>query len=300
MKLLYFNRKLNFGDALNRYIFNFYIPELLDEDESVVLLGIGTILGLIKPKEECRKIFVFSSGYGYGSMPEIDQRYDFICIRGPLTAKALGISPNLAITDGAVLLKGMPLKKQKKEYKWSFIPHMQSETQFMDWETIVKRAGGHYISPVNEPEFVVEEILKSKLIVAEAMHGAIVADTLRVPWIPARTNTYINSFKWKDWLSGIDLPYNPLDFPPVYSSEGIKSAIEKKLGSLPWLFPVKLLSNIYYFYQKHYIEKIIIKKFHKLYTIKTYLSDDDILDKRYQELIDKLTILKQKPGISHR
>lgn len=294
MKLLYFTRKLNFGDALNKYIFNFYIPELLDEDESIVLLGIGTILGLIKPKEECKKIFVFSSGYGYGAIPEIDQRYDFICIRGPLTAKALGISQDLAITDGAVLLKGMPLEKQKKAYKWSFIPHMESEKQFSDWERIIKSAGGHYISPANEPEFVIEEILKSELIVAEAMHGAIVADTLRIPWIAARTNTYINSFKWNDWLSGIDLPYNPIDFPPVYSSDRIKSIFKKKLGSLHWQFPVKLLSSVYYFYQKHFRERIITKKFQKIYTFKTYLSDDDILDKRYKELKDKLKILKQK------
>ena len=41
------------------------------------------------------------------------------------------------------------------------------------------------------------------------MHGAIVADALRVPWIPVATNSTILSFKWQDWCSSIGVEYKP-------------------------------------------------------------------------------------------
>jgi len=41
------------------------------------------------------------------------------------------------------------------------------------------------------------------------MHGAIVADALRVPWLPVCCNDDILAFKWQDWLSTLKLPYEP-------------------------------------------------------------------------------------------
>jgi succinoglycan biosynthesis protein ExoV len=39
------------------------------------------------------------------------------------------------------------------------------------------------------------------------MHGAILADTLRVPWIPVITSPIINVFKWRDWTMSLGLDY---------------------------------------------------------------------------------------------
>ena len=41
------------------------------------------------------------------------------------------------------------------------------------------------------------------------MHGAIVADALRVPWIPVHTDTNILSFKWQDWCLSTGVEYVP-------------------------------------------------------------------------------------------
>jgi succinoglycan biosynthesis protein ExoV len=59
-------------------------------------------------------------------------------------------------------------------------------------------------------------------VVTEAMHGAIVADTLRIPWIPVVCSPEIATFKWRDWTASLDLPYRPIAIPPSSAFEALK------------------------------------------------------------------------------
>ena len=43
------------------------------------------------------------------------------------------------------------------------------------------------------------------MLLSEAMHGAIVADTLRVPWIALRPLVPVHHAKWHDWAATLDL-----------------------------------------------------------------------------------------------
>jgi len=53
------------------------------------------------------------------------------------------------------------------------------------------------------------------VLIAEAMHGAIVADALRVPWIPVRSSDSVLAFKWRDWCASLNLTYSPHAIIPV-------------------------------------------------------------------------------------
>ena len=55
----------------------------------------------------------------------------------------------------------------------------------------------------------------ARLALTEAMHGAIVADTFRVPFVPLVSSREISSFKWMDWALRMDIPYRPIRLPPV-------------------------------------------------------------------------------------
>jgi succinoglycan biosynthesis protein ExoV len=62
------------------------------------------------------------------------------------------------------------------------------------------------------------------------MHGAIVADALRVPWVPIVTSPRILKLKWQDWCSSVNLPYQPDHLYPLIPGyprygRGIQSAI---------------------------------------------------------------------------
>ena len=77
------------------------------------------------------------------------------------------------------------------------------------WENVCKELGFGYIDPRWTVEEVLSAISQTEVLLCEAMHGAIVADALRVPWIPVVTNSTILSFKWQDWCSSIGVEYKP-------------------------------------------------------------------------------------------
>jgi succinoglycan biosynthesis protein ExoV len=52
---------------------------------------------------------------------------------------------------------------------------------------------------------VLGEMAGCSLIVSEAMHGVIVADALRIPWIALTPLAAVHGPKWGDWGAAMDL-----------------------------------------------------------------------------------------------
>ena len=103
MKLYYYQDAAgNFGDDLNPWLWYGMAPELFDQDDSSLLVGIGTLINNKVPAQP-RKL-VFGSGVGYNGAPQVDANWKFYCVRGPLSAHTLGLDPSLALTDPAVYL----------------------------------------------------------------------------------------------------------------------------------------------------------------------------------------------------
>lgn len=203
MRLIYHEGK-NFGDALNPIIFNKLLPNFFTDKGNYEFLGIGSILGLKKPQPETKKMIVFSSGFGnfdtstYGKIPEknVLKKYDFRCVRGPLTAKVLSLPEKTAVCDGAILLPHViPPIHANKQYKYSYMPHHGSLTFYPEWKELLQSIDINLIDPRENVSFVLEEIQKSDILISEAMHGAIIADAYRIPWIPIKTNKTIIELK---------------------------------------------------------------------------------------------------------
>ena len=213
MKLYYYHdANGNFGDDLNPWLWSRLIPDLLDESCEVLFVGIGTLLDRRIPIGP-RKI-VFGSGAGYGPAPLIDQSWNFYSVRGPLSASRLGLPEALAITDPAVLVRDFLAGAGADRHRVSFMPHHVSrlllETQGYSMQAILETDGLKYIDPCREVDAVLLDIAASDLLITEAMHGAIVADALRVPWIPVQLLDHILDFKWQDWCSSLGLAYRPI------------------------------------------------------------------------------------------
>lgn len=207
-RLYYFrSAKSNFGDELNPWMWPRLLPGLLDDCNDELFLGIGTILNNSVPRVP-RKI-VFGSGYGYGEPPKIEPgKWRIHCVRGPLTANALGLPAALAICDPAILLRRMHWPPVDKTYPVSFIPHWESIDRG-HWQLACAEAGIHLIDPTSPVEQVVAELRASDLVIAEAMHGAIAADALRIPWIPVQPQLRMHSPKWQDWCASVEVVYQP-------------------------------------------------------------------------------------------
>lgn len=294
MKLIYFQKVPNFGDTLNPLIFDRFFPDFFDDKEDEVLFGIGSILHLKFPPET-RKI-VFSTGYAYyGDLPKIDNSYDIFSVRGPLTAKALGLDSKLGITDGAALLRNMYSPKVVKKFDYSFMPHHAS-LHFNNWKKICKEAGYNYIDPAGDIQEVLQQISQSKVIIAEAMHGAIVADTLRIPWIPVKLYPTINEFKWKDWTQSLSMEYSPNNIPSIYSREMVVQKIATRFKAKEEDLIVKGMSKVYETYQNCYLNKNVIKQFSRLKLKQQFLSDEQLLDQKIEQLLEKIETIKSTYG----
>ena len=184
----------------------------MNVEDGVLLLGIGTVISRSLIPFANRYI-VLGSGVGYDALPEDfgGPKWEILSVRGPLTAEILGLIPEKALIDGAVLLRLLPEceplpASQRKGVV--FMPHCDALTNG-NWKQVCEMAGFDFLDPHLDSEHTVQRIRNARLVIADAMHAAIVADALRVPWIPVVLSPASNSFKWLDWTLSLDLPYQP-------------------------------------------------------------------------------------------
>lgn len=215
MKLTYFRGLApNFGDELNVTIWDRVLPPgFLDEDESELFVGIGSILGSHHPRKP-RKYVVGTGFGGYQPPAEIhDGSWDVVFVRGPLTAERLNLPAEKAISDGAILIRLIDLPRPAKSIKVAYMPHFESLDRG-GWDEVCRLAGIRLIDPTKPVAEVLTDILAAELLITEAMHGAIVADALRTPWVAVKPIESDHHMKWLDWSEslGLELRRQPL-FP---------------------------------------------------------------------------------------
>ena len=231
MKLWYFRGHApNFGDELNAWIWPRVIGDHLDQDGSTLFLGIGSIL-FNRFDPEIRKI-VFGSGFGgYSAPPNMhDGSWDVRFVRGPQTVRLMNLDPKLAGYDPAILLREHIAPPATPGTENAFMPHWESLDRG-HWDSACKLAGFTLIDPREPLETIIAKMQAAKLVVSEAMHGAIVADALRVPWIPVSPIDEKNRMKWQDWAESLSIDLKPQFLAP--------SSLEEIHLSLPRHRPLR-------------------------------------------------------------
>lgn len=227
MKIYYYKSAHgNFGDDLNAWIWDALLPGFFDDNENVRVSGIGTIITSAMPP--AKKWIVFSSGVGYGYPPANfgDSSWETLCVRGPLSAEILGLPKDKFITDGAALLNTIAEFKPISDAERKgviFVPHHHALVTGQ-WERVCQQAGIEFVNPQSDAKTVIQKIRHAKLVLADAMHAAIIADALRVPWVPLITSSQINTFKWLDWTQTINTPYRPI----VLGSSSLREYLRDK------------------------------------------------------------------------
>ncbi|MGD0735532.1 MAG: polysaccharide pyruvyl transferase family protein [Terracidiphilus sp.] len=228
----------NFGDDLNRWLWRRLPGFPAEVDDGTLLLGIGTVIGLgFVPF--AKKYVVLSSGIGYEAPPLGfgGPKWQILSVRGPLTAAVLNLPAEKAITDGAVLLRLLaecqPLPESQRN-GIAFMPHYESLPDG-NWRQVCAAAGFDFLDPLADSEETVQRIRNAKLVVADAMHAAIVADTLRVPWIPVVLSPRTNTFKWLDWTLSLRLPYCPVRVPASTLLELVRNVSHRFTGKSHFL-----------------------------------------------------------------
>lgn len=216
MKLFFYRRsetQPNFGDELNLWLWDKLIPGILDENEHTAFFGIGTLLNNLVDERtpNAHKRVAFGTGVGYNKgIPKIDDSWTIYCVRGPISAYKLGLPPEMAVTDGAALIRRVYKPTAPKLYKFAYMPHFtQSIIGNDSWSDVCEQIGFKYIDARWPLEQILAAISQTEVILTEAMHGAIIADALRVPWISVHSTSTVLPFKWVDWCESIRVQYQP-------------------------------------------------------------------------------------------
>jgi succinoglycan biosynthesis protein ExoV len=264
----------NFGDDINPALLGKLFRRSIIDSDSICLIGIGTILNERHVKEVAayKKKIVFSSGAGSEGLGDVfDDTWHFACVRGPKTASALGLPEAAAICDGAVLLADFYAPKPPAaRIGVMFVPHVNTgRGAGRALQAICRDLGLTYLSPEVEAERFIDAIRSASLVVTEAMHGAILADCMRTPWLPIRFLQH-NRFKWEDWFASVGLQYTSHPLWPRFwdcKESGFKAAIREPYRRAK-------MANV-----KRMLRRVLQKK-------KPLLSDEAVLESKKRGLRD--------------
>lgn len=189
----------NFGDKLNDIIFpSLGIHRLVEYKKNIDIpencyLGLGTIIG----RRINKKVKVVGSGSGGGERPTVD--LDYIFVRGKLTCRYLGLDYSIGVGDTAYFLTDYIRSKAatSKIHDIGIIPHHSTDVSILHDKVV--------ISPKLPIDEFIYQASQCKLLLCEAMHGAICADILRIPFSPVQLGITPSYFKWNDWASVLDI-----------------------------------------------------------------------------------------------
>ena len=201
-------RAPNFGDDLNPWMWPRLLPDVFDDDDSVVVFGIGSIISHRQDGPALKIVLGSAFVAEYGRLPDLSgDRWRFYFVRGPDTAAALGLDPALGVGDAAILLRTL-LPPGSGNGPICFMPHWES-LEWGYWAEACDQAGVTLIDPRWPVARVLAAIAGARLMICEAMHGAIVADALRVPWTPVLPLETRHRAKWRDWAGALNIPLEP-------------------------------------------------------------------------------------------
>lgn len=209
----------NFGDDINPYLLGKLLDPSILAREDLCVFGIGTILNRrnFELVSHYPSKVIFSSGAGYGQFSQnLGDDWDVVCVRGPGTAECMGLDSHKAVCDGAILLSRFfePVPKELRSGV-VFIPHLNTHfSAGKPLEAVCSQLGWYYLTPDRPKEEFVDRVRSARLVITEAMHGAILSDTMRVPWIPIALHEH-HDFKWRDWFRSIEEEYASYGVSPA-------------------------------------------------------------------------------------
>jgi polysaccharide pyruvyl transferase len=190
----------NFGDELNLLLWPHLLANFFDDDPTVLFLGIGSVLDGRHPSDAVK--LVAGAGYGgYERRATLDARWVIHWVRGPRTAQVLNLPITYGLGDPAILL---PLSPAGGGGGIGFMPHFESLARGA-WPEAALAAGVTLIDPRGDPHAIIAAIGTCRLLLSEAMHGVIIADAMRVPWVALRPLVAVHRAKWWDWADSLGL-----------------------------------------------------------------------------------------------
>jgi succinoglycan biosynthesis protein ExoV len=91
------------------------------------------------------------------------------------------------------------------------------------------------IDPRWPVDVVLDHLLASERVICEAMHGAIIADALRIPWVAVQPIMAVNQPKWQDWADSLGIALRVATLAPSSWLEHVRRRFEGDRARLRWI-----------------------------------------------------------------
>ena len=287
----------NFGDELNTVLWPKLLPDFFDDNPSIRFLGIGSVLDRRHGPETIK--LVAGSGYGgYEPRPRLDGRWIIHWVRGPRTAATLGLPGTLALGDPAALVPSVLGLRAAGGSGIGFMPHFESAARGA-WHLAAERAGVRLIDPRGSPLDILAAIGHCKVLLSEALHGVIVADALRVPWVAIQPRVRVHRSKWADWAETIDMRLRFHGLPastlaewagglPLGSRHPGRQWMDRRIAAMASAHPLVLQSS----------EHLVVRAARALQLasrVAPQLSTDNALDRCQSRMLDAVQAIRRNP-----
>jgi succinoglycan biosynthesis protein ExoV len=125
----------------------------------------------------------------------------------------MGLPEEMAIGDAGYMIRRCDIFGRhytEDRCGVAFMPHFFTATSTTGLREVCEGIGIRYIDTGEPEEAILAAIAGSKLLITEALHGAIISDALRVPWIAVKSSENIFEFKWRDFCASIRVDYAPV------------------------------------------------------------------------------------------
>ncbi len=224
----------NVGDDLNDVLWPRLLRSNRETGNGTVFIGIGSILDDRFDQYE-RKIVAGAGARSFESSSSLDQSWQVLFVRGPLTARALKIPPEAVLSDPALLVpRVLNISTPPSRTEVGVVPYYASDQSA--WQAVCKSLGYECISPHLSPVEFLDRLSLCKIVFAEAMHGAILADALSIPWRPLQSHNSqaegaTHAFKWMDFCASVGVDFDPIRLPPLPSGSSVAWALKKRAFS---------------------------------------------------------------------
>ena len=197
IKLFWFKEVPNFGDLLSPFIIEAITGNAVNwaqPKETNKLLGLGSIIDFANEGD-----VIWGSGVKKPFSFNVET-VEVLAVRGPRTAKILGISENIQFGDPGILVPNLIPITSQRHGKIVIVPH------YVDYAEIVAKYG-------NDPAFLIVDvtdtdfykncqlIAASDFVISSSLHGIIIAESYGIPahWMKVSEKIIGGSFKFNDY-----------------------------------------------------------------------------------------------------
>ena len=241
IKLFYFNKLSNFGDALSPLLFERLFSHKVEyaDVESCDCMAVGSLLRHLVLKRwkrlarlQFRPVIVWGSGFIKNCKTQSVRNMDVRLIRGPLSAALLGLE-NTPFGDPGLLANELLQSTPTKRYRWGIIPHY-FDSKLPTIRELCNNTPNHLLIDIaGDPDTVLQQIASCDFIASSSLHGLIAADALNIPnlWLSLSDKLIGGSWKFQDYFLSIG---RKLPSPLTLGKERNLSKFEEGINTNYW------------------------------------------------------------------